>query len=231
MVINPLKFYKKYTEGFRKLYANHSPDHNYDSHLVQVCLNAQAICMTNNIPYTREMELGSILHDCTEIYDRKNHNVSAANAVPHILEDLGIPTDDIDVKLVQDCVRYHRASEKEDITKLPIDVQIVSASDRMKPSTNKEDLLRDVVWRAIQYCMSHDDEVEDKEDVIYSGWKWVVDTYTTDNARSKYYSDLYRNTFERHLNIQKDLVKDLTLEEVREWCKREKGIGAEIQIS
>lgn len=231
MVINPLKFYKKYTEGFRKLYANHSPDHNYDSHLVQVCLNAQSICMTNNIPYTREMELGSILHDCTEIYDRKNHNVSAANAVPHILEDLGIPTDDIDVKLVQDCVRYHRASEKEDITKFPIDVQIVSASDRMKPSTNKEDLLRDVVWRAIQYCMSHDDEVEDKEDVIYSGWKWVVDTYTTDNARSKYYSDLYRNTFERHLNIQKDLVKDLTLEEVREWCKREKGIGAEIQIS
>ena len=231
MVINPLKFYKKYTEGFRKLYANHSPDHNYDSHLVQVCLNAQAICMTNNIPYTREMELGSILHDCTEIYDRKNHNVSAANAVPHILEDLGIPTDDIDVKLVQDCVRYHRASEKEDITKLPIDVQIVSAADRMKPSTNKEDLLRDVVWRAIQYCMSHDDEVEDKEDVIYSGWKWVHDTYTTDNAKSKYYSDLYRNTFERHLNIQKDLVKDLTLEEVREWCKREKGIGAEIQIS
>lgn len=231
MVINPLKFYKKYTEGFRKLYANHSPDHNYDSHLVQVCLNAQSICMTNNIPYTREMELGSILHDCTEIYDRKNHNVSAANAVPYILEDLGIPTDDIDVKLVQDCVRYHRASEKEDITKLPIDVQIVSAADRMKPSTNKEDLLRDVVWRAIQYCMSHDDEVEDKEDVIYSGWKWVHDTYTTDNARSKYYSDLYRNTFERHLNIQKDLVKDLTLEEVREWCKREKGIGAEIQIS
>ena len=231
MVINPLKFYKKYTEGFRKLYANHSPDHNYDSHLVQVCLNAQAICMTNNIPYTREMELGSILHDCTEIYDRKNHNVSAANAVPYILEDLGIPTDDIDVKLVQDCVRYHRASEKEDITKLPIDVQIVSAADRMKPSTNKEDLLRDVVWRAIQYCMSHDDEVEDKEDVIYSGWKWVHDTYTTDNAKSKYYSDLYRNTFERHLNIQKDLVKDLTLEEVREWCKREKGIGAEIQIS
>lgn len=231
MVINPLKFYKKYTEGFRKLYANHSPDHNYDSHLVQVCLNAQAICMTNNIPYTREMELGSILHDCTEIYDRKNHNVSAANAVPYILEDLGIPTDDIDVKLVQDCVRYHRASEKEDITKLPIDVQIVSAADRMKPSTNKEDLLRDVVWRAIQYCMSHDDEVEDKEDPIYSGWKWVHDTYTTDNARSKYYSDLYRNTFERHLNIQKDLVKDLTLEEVREWCKREKGIGAEIQIS
>lgn len=231
MVINPLKFYKKYTEGFRRLYANHSPDHNYDSHLVQVCLNAQSICMTNNIPYTREMELGSILHDCTEIYDRKNHNVSAANAVPHILEDLGIPTDDIDVKLVQDCVKYHRASEKEDITKFPIDVQIVSAADRMKPSTNKEDLLRDVVWRAIQYCMSHDDEVEDKEDVIYSGWKWVVDTYTTDNARSKYYSDLYRNTFERHLNIQKDLVKDLTLEEVREWCKREKGIGAEIQIS
>lgn len=231
MVINPLKFYKKYTEGFRKLYANHSPDHNYDSHLVQVCLNAQSICMTNNIPYTREMELGSILHDCTEIYDRKNHNVSAANAVPYILEDLGIPTDDIDVKLVQDCVRYHRASEKEDITKLPIDVQIVSAADRMKPSTNKEDLLRDVVWRAIQYCMSHDDEVEDKEDPIYSGWKWVHDTYTTDNARSKYYSDLYRNTFERHLNIQKDLVKDLTLEEVREWCKREKGIGAEIQIS
>lgn len=231
MVINPLKFYKKYTEGFRKLYANHSPDHNYDSHLVQVCLNAQSICMANNIPYTREMELGSILHDCTEIYDRKNHNVSAANAVPHILEDLGIPTDDIDVKLVQDCVRYHRASEKEDITKLPIDVQIVSAADRMKPSTNKEDLLRDVVWRAIQYCMSHDDEVEDKEDPIYSGWKWVHDTYTTDNARSKYYSDLYRNTFERHLNIQKDLVKDLTLEEVREWCKREKGIGAEIQIS
>ena len=231
MVINPLKFYKKYTEGFRKLYANHSPDHNYDSHLVQVCLNAQSICMANNIPYTREMELGSILHDCTEIYDRKNHNVSAANAVPHILEDLGVPTDDIDVKLVQDCVRYHRASEKEDITKLPIDVQIVSAADRMKPSTNKEDLLRDVVWRAIQYCMSHDDEVEDKEDPIYSGWKWVHDTYTTDNARSKYYSDLYRNTFERHLNIQKDLVKDLTLEEVREWCKREKGIGAEIQIS
>ena len=231
MVINPLKFYKKYTEGFRKLYANHSPDHNYDSHLVQVCLNAQSICMANNIPYTREMELGSILHDCTEIYDRKNHNVSAANAVPYILEDLGIPTDDIDVKLVQDCVRYHRASEKEYITKLPIDVQIVSAADRMKPSTNKEDLLRDVVWRAIQYCMSHDDEVEDKEDVIYSGWKWVHDTYTTDNARSKYYSDLYRNTFGRHLNIQKDLVKDLTLEEVREWCKREKGIGAEIQIS
>lgn len=231
MVINPLKFYKKYTEGFRKLYANHSPDHNYDSHLVQVCLNAQSICMANNIPYTREMELGSVLHDCTEIYDRKNHNVSAANVVPHILEDLGIPTDDIDVKLVQDCVRYHRASEKEDITKLPIDCQIVSAADRMKPSTNKEDLLRDVVWRAIQYCMSHDDEVEDKEDPIYSGWKWVHDTYTTDNARSKYYSDLYRNTFERHLNIQKDLVKDLTLEEVREWCKREKGIGAEIQIS
>lgn len=231
MVINPLKFYKKYTEGFRKLYANHSPDHNYDSHLVQVCLNAQSICMANNIPYTREMELGSILHDMTEIYDRANHNVSAANAIPYVLEDLGIPTDDIDVKLVQDCVRYHRASEKEDITKLPIDCQVVSAADRMRPSTNKEDLLRDVVWRAIQYCMSHDDEVEDKEDVVYSGWKWVHDTYTTDNARSKYYSDLYRNTFERQLNIQKDLVKDLTLEEVREWCKREKGIGAEIQIS
>lgn len=231
MVINPLKFYKKYTEGFRRLYANHSSDHNYDSHLVQVCLNAQSICMTNNIPYTREMELGSILHDMTEIYDRANHNISAANAVPHVLEDLGIPTDDIDVKLVQDCVRYHRASEKEDITKFPIDCQVVSAADRMKPSTNKEDLLRDVVWRAIQYCMSHDDEVEDKEDPVYSGWKWVVDTYTTDNARSKYYSDLYRNTFERHLNIQKDLVKALTLEEVREWCKREKGIGAEIQIS
>lgn len=228
MVINPLKFYKKYTEGFRKLYANHSPDHNYDSHLVQVCLNAQAICMTNNIPYTREMELGSILHDCTEIYDRKNHNISAANAVPYILEDLGIPTDDIDVKLVQDCVRYHRASEKEDITKLPIDVQIVSAADRMKPSTNKEDLLRDVVWRAIQYCMSHDDEVEDKEDPIYSGWKWCKDNLST--MSSRFYSDLFMNTFSKHIKLQTQLINELTLNDVVEWCKREKGMYSNISL-
>lgn len=231
MTINPLKYYKAWTEGFRKLYANHSPDHNYDSHLVQVCLNAQSICMANNIPYTREMELGSILHDMTEIYDRKNHNISAANAVPYVLEDLGIPTDDIDVELVQKCVRYHRASEKEDITQLPIDCQIVSAADRMRPSTNKEDLFRDVYWRAYQYSCTHTDEVEDTEDPTYSSWKWVHDTYTTDNARSKYYSDLYRNTFERLLMIQKDIVKNITLDEYKEWLKREKGIGQDIEIS
>lgn len=231
MTINPLKFYKAWTDKFRQLYANHSPDHNYNSHLVQVCLNAQSICMANNIPYTREMELGSILHDCTEIYDRANHNVSAARAVPHILEEFGIPTDDIDVDLVQKCVRYHRASEKEDITQLPIDCQVVSAADRMRPSTNREDILRDVYWRAIQYSMTHDEEVEDKSDPVYSGFKWVHDTYTTDNARSKYYSDLYRNTFEKQLIAQKNLVAEITLDEVREWCKREKGIGAEINIS
>lgn len=231
MVINPLKFYKKFTEGFRKLYANHSPDHNYDSHLVQVCLNAQSICMANNIPYTKEMELGSVLHDMTEIYDRKNHNISAANAVPQVLEDLGIPTDDIDVELVQKCVRYHRASEEEDITQLPIDCQVVSAADRGRGYSNFEDIMEFVIWRAIQYCMTHTEEVEDVNDPIYSGWKWCKDVYTTDNTRSKYYSDLYRNTFERQLNLQKDLVKNLTLEEVREWCKREKGIGAEISVS
>lgn len=231
MTINPLKFYKQWTDGFRRLYANHSPDHNYDSHLVQVCMNAQSICMANNIPYTREMELASILHDMTEIYDRANHNVSAANAVPSVLAELGIPTDNIDVELVQLCVKHHRASEKEDIANMPIDVQVVSAADRMRPSTNKEDILRDVYWRAIQYSMTHTEEVEDTEDPVYSGFKWVHDTYTTDNARSKYYSDLYRNTFEKQLIAQKNLVAEITLDEVREWCKREKGIGAEITLS
>lgn len=231
MTINPLKYYKAWTEGFRKLYANHSPDHNYDSHLVQVCLNAQSICMANNIPYTREMELGSILHDMTEIYDRKNHNISAANAVPYVLEDLGIPTDDIDVELVQKCVRYHRASEKEDITQLPIDCQIVSAADRGRGYSNFEDIMEFVVWRAIQYCVTHDEEVEDKEDAVYSGWKWVHDTYTTDNARSKYYSDLYRNTFGPQLKIMCDVIKKITLDDVRKWCKINKNIGSSMMLN
>lgn len=229
MTINPLKFYKKWTDDFRRLYANHGPDHNYDTHLVQVCLNAQSICMANNIPYTREMELGSILHDVTEIYDRANHNVSAANAVPHILEELQIPTDDIDVSLVQKCVRYHRASEKEDITQFPIDCQVVSAADRMSPSTNKEDFLEYVVWRAIQYSMNHTEEVEDVDDPVYSGWKWVYDTYC-DNP-DRIYSDLYKNTFGKQLVAQANVARSLTLDEVREWCKREKGVGAEITIS
>lgn len=231
MVINPLKFYKKFTEGFRKLYANHGPDHNYDSHLVQVCLNAQSICMANNIPYTKEMELGSVLHDMTEIYDRKNHNISAANAVPQVLEDLGIPTDDIDVELVQKCVRYHRASEEEDITQLPIDCQVVSAADRGRGYSNFEDIMEFVIWRAIQYCMTHTEEVEDVNDPIYSGWKWCKDVYTTDNARSKYYSELYRNTFESQLKIMCNVIKKITLDDVRNWCKINKNVGSTITLN
>lgn len=230
MLINPLKFYSKYKEDFKKLYANHGPDHNYESHIVQVVQNAQSVCMANNIPYTREMELGCVLHDIGEVIDRKHHNDVAARMVPYVLEDIGIPTYDIDVSLVQACCKYHRASEKADISQMPIDVQVVSAADRMRPSACKEDLLRDVYYRAYQYCLSHTDEVDDVNDPVYSSYKWVTDTYTTDNARSKYYSDLYRNTFERQLNIQKDLVAQISLDEYREWLKREYGIGAPVEI-
>ena len=222
-------FYKDKLPEIKKLYANHSPDHNWDSHIVKVIENAQAICMANNIPFTKEMFLGCALHDCMEIYNRDKHHELAAKAVYHILPELGI--DDVDIELVSHCCRYHRASEKEDISNMLIDIQVVSAADRMRPSTNKEDILRDVYWRAIQYSMTHTEEVEDTEDSVYSGWKWVHDTYTTDNARSKYYSDLYKNTFEKQLIAQKNLVAEITLDEVREWCKREKGIGAEITLS
>lgn len=228
MVTNPLIYYKKHTDYFKSIYSLCPVDHGW-SHIVDVVWNARSVCMANNIPYTKEIELGAILHDIGNRVSRDRHNEISAQMVPEILEHLQI--NDVDVEDIQNGCRYHRASEKADISTMSITVGVISAADRMRPSTNKEDLLRDVVWRAIQYSMTHTEEVEDTSDPIYSGWKWVVDTYTTDNARSKYYSDLYRNTFERQLNLQKDLVKNLTLEEVREWCKREKGIGAEISVS
>lgn len=220
-------FYKDKLPEIKKLYANHSPDHNWDSHIVKVIENAQAICMANNIPFTKEMFLGCALHDCMEIYNRDKHHELAAKAVYHILPELGI--DDVDIELVSHCCRYHRASEKEDISNMLIDIQVVSAADRCRPSTNKADFLEDVVWRAIQYSMTHTEEVEDTEDPVYSGYKWCMDTFRENPDRI--YSDLYRNTFAKQLVAQANVAKELTLNEVREWCKREKGIGAEITLS
>lgn len=230
MTINPLKFYKQWTDGFKAEYSKCPVDHGW-SHIVDVVLNAQSVCMANNVPYTREIELSCILHDLGNSVSRDRHHEISAMMVPDVLEKLGIPTNNIDVEDIQNGCRYHRASEKEDISGMSMTVKITSASDRMRPSTNREDILRDVYWRAIQYSMTHDEEVEDTQDPIYSGFKWVYDTYTTDNARSAYYSDLYRNTFEKQLIAQKNLVAEITLDEVREWCKREKGIGAEITLS
>ena len=220
-------FYKDKLPEIKKLYANHSPDHNWDSHIVKVIENAQAICMANNIPFTKEMFLGCALHDCMEIYNRDKHHELAAKAVYHILPELGI--DDVDIELVSHCCRYHRASEKEDISNMLIDIQVVSAADRCRPSTNKADFLEDVVWRAIQYSMTHTEEVEDTEDPVKSAYVWCMDTYRENPDRI--YSDLYRNTFAKQLVAQANVAKELTLDEVREWCKREKGIGAEITLS
>lgn len=220
-------FYKDKLPQIKKLYANHSPDHNWDSHIVKVIENAQAICLANNIPFTKEMFLGCALHDCMEIYNRDKHHELAAKAVYHILPELGI--DDVDIELVSHCCRYHRASEKEDISDKLIDIRVVSAADRMRPSTNKADFLEDVVWRAVQYSMTHTEEVEDTEDPIKSAYTWCMDTYRENPDRI--YSDLYRNTFAKQLVAQANVAKELTLDEVREWCKREKGIGAEITLS
>lgn len=230
MIINPLKFYKRWTEDFKRLYSLCPPDHGW-SHIVDVVLSAQSICMANNIPYSREIELGAILHDIGNKVSRDRHHIISAQMIPEILETLQIPTEDIDVPLVQKCARYHRASEKEDISVMEIEVQVVSAADRLRPSTNKEDLFRDVYYRAYMYSCTHTEEVEDTSDPAYSSWKWVHDTYTSDNARSKYYSELYRVTYEELLIKQKNLVQSITLDEYKEWLKKEHGIGAEIQIS
>ncbi len=229
MIINPLKHYKQHTEAFKKMYSLCPPDHGWE-HIVNVVLNAQSVCMANNIPYTKEMELGAILHDIGNSVNRDDHHNISARMVPYILNDCGIDTSDIDVELVQDCCRYHRASEKADISTMDIAVQVVSAADRMRPSACKEDLFRDVYYRAYLYCLTHTEEVENVNDPVGSSFKWVKETYTTDNARSKYYSDLYKNTFEKLLIKQKNLIANITLDEYRDWLKREHGVGSEMQI-
>lgn len=228
MILNPLIYFKQHTEYFKKIYSLCPEDHGW-SHIVDVVWNARSVCMANNIPYTKEIELGAILHDIGNRVSRDDHNIISAKMVPQILNELNI--DDVDVGLVQDCCRYHRASEKADITKMDIAVQVVSAADRMRPSTNKEDLFRDVYYRAYLYSCNHTEEVEDVNDPVYSSWKWVHDTYTTDNARSKHYSDLYRNTFETQLNIQKDIVASISLQEYRDWMKRNHGVDADINVN
>ena len=219
---NPLKFYRHLTKEFRKLYANHGPDHNYDTHLKYVVQNAQSICLANNIKYTKEMELGAVLHDCTEIYDRKNHHKSAARAVPYILEDLGIT--DVDVELVQKCVRYHRASETADITNMPIDVRVVSAADRMKAYDTKENVLEFILYRAYLYSKTHDDEVDDTSDPAYSAWKYNREVFTLDSIKSrKIYSDLYRSVWGEQLKKQAEIIQSITLDEFRTWLREVKG--------
>lgn len=226
MLLNPLIYTTKHVDYLKKMYSLCPVDHGW-SHIVDVVWNARSICMSNNIPYTKEIEWGCLLHDIGNKISRDKHHEISAKAVYDILPELGV--DDVDIELISHCCRYHRASEKEDITQFPIDVQVVSAADRMRPSTNREDILKDVYWRAIQYSMTHTEEVEDTEDPVYSGFKWVHDNLN--DTSSRVYSDLYRNTFSKQLAIQTKLVNSITLDEVREWCKREKGIGAEITLS
>lgn len=231
MTINPLIYYSQYTDGFKKIYANNPVDHGWD-HIVNVVLNARIICAENNIQYNREIELGAVFHDMGNAYSRDNHHIISARMVPDVLSDLGIPTDDLDVELIQKCCRYHRASEKEDVTQMEIEVQVVSAADRMKPSTNIEDLMEDVVWRAVQYSMTHseEEEVEDTSDPVYSAYRWIKDTLSTDN-NTRIYSDIYRNAFGSQLSKQTDLVDKLSLEFTRKWCSLNKGVGSQITLS
>lgn len=228
MITNPLLFAKQHTEYLKNLYSLCPPDHGW-GHIVDVVWNARSICVANNIPYTKEIEWGAILHDIGNRVSRDNHHIISAKMAYDILSELNV--DDVDHELVAQCCRYHRASEKEDITNKSVDVQVVAAADRGRGYSNFEDIMEHVIWRAIQYSMTHTEEVDDPEDPVYSGWKWCVDTYTSDNARTKYYSELYRNAFGQQLKLMCNVIKDITLDEVREWCKREKGIGADITIS
>lgn len=208
-----LIYYKDKHEDFKKLYADHNPEHNYINHTLLVAQYCQELCRANYIPYTREIELAAILHDLGDKYDRKNHAEVSIALLDDVLAKLDIDTSELDMELLKDCILHHRASYtgplKTDAEK------VVSAADRMKPCVTKEALLNNVYLRAVIYNMTHPEE-PGSEDPVACAFDWIYDTYVVkEDGR---YPEIYKRTWGEDLKVQQDLIRNMTLPEVRKYC-------------
>lgn len=111
--------------------------HQWNDHIVKVIRNCQMLCGKFNIPYTFEIEVGAALHDIGLLYGRKDHETEGVVMVGMLFNDGFFKdyyiTEDM-VHLIEDIVRYHRASvfKKCSIDDIPKDpsIMVVNLADK-----------------------------------------------------------------------------------------------------
>lgn len=208
-------YFKDKEPYFKRLYDLCPPDHGW-GHIKDVIHTARVICQRLMIPYSKEIELGCILHDVGNMKERDNHHEIGARLTPIILKEGGIDTSDIDVELVQDCVRHHRASNP--FEPHTVEERIVSSADRGIPCTNVIDVLEKVLLRAVVYNLTHGVKADE---CVSNALNWMKATYVI--KREGIYPREFKEVFGKELEVQRSIIDGLTLDQCEEFINK-KGV-------
>lgn len=215
-----LRYYGNLEPKFKELYDLCPPDHGW-GHITDVVKDAQFICDSLCIPYTREIELGAVLHDIGNMKERERHNVIGAMMVPRVLQELNISQNEVDYDLVANCVRHHRASNP--FVPETIEERIVSSADRGRPATTRDKVLSEVLLRSVVYNLTHGNH----KNPVESALNWMKETYVI--KETGIYPPEFQLVFNEALEKQKQIIDSLTLEECEKYIE-EMGVFQPIKI-
>lgn len=212
----PLVYYPQHKKYFQDLYSYCSEDHGV-FHICCVLRDAQRMCEEFGIKYTREVELGAVLHDIGNRYSRANHDKIGAIMARDVLKILELENE-VDVEEVVAAVEHHRSGYKGPRN---TDAEIIVAcADRGIPLTDRDRILNEIFLRAIVYAMKV--EHRDSVSAVDSAYEYCLKEFAgTDWSM---YEEVYVQHYWKLLNRRREIINTITLEEVRKYAL-DHGIG------
>ncbi len=223
MLINqlPLVYFPHLRKKFHELYNYCSEDHGI-FHIACVLRDAQRMCEDFGMMYTKEIELGCVLHDIGNRYTRSNHEVVGGNMAREFIAENDL-TDEINVEEVVASVEHHRSGYKgERKTNTEI---VVACADRGIPVSDRDKILNETFLRAILYSINvmHLDSVEAVDSAYEycqkeeAGRDWSI------------YEEIYIKHYWKKLNARREVMNTISIDEVRKYA-HEKGVGTKIEM-
>lgn len=218
----PLLFYPHLRKQFHELYSWCTEDHGI-FHICCVLRDARRMCEDFGIKYTREIELGCVLHDIGNRYTRSRHDIVGGNMTREFLKENGLE-DEVNVEEVVAAVEHHRSGYKGE-RKTDTEI-IVACADRGIPLTDRDRILNEIFLRAIVYSMNnlHKDSVS----AVDSAYEYCMDEESGKDW--SIYEEIYIKHYWKLLNRKREIMNSISVDEVRKYA-HDHGIGTEITIS
>lgn len=217
----PLVYYQHLRKEFHKLYNYCTEDHGI-FHICCVLRDAQRVCEDFGIPYTKEIELGCVLHDIGNRYTRSRHDIVGGVMAREFIEEHNLG-EDINVNDVIAAVEHHRSGFKGSRdTNTEV---IVACADRGIPLVDRASILNEIFLRAIVYSMNN--LHMSPEEAIKSGYEYCQEEESGKDW--SIYEDIYIKHYWKRLNKKREIMNTISLDEVALYA-RNNGVGSSIEI-